>query len=202
MEENPETIVPDTSSASNPEIVAEYRFIITFETYPDEDGVPDVFPWELMDPIRKALAKEFSDYVEFLFNGMVQVRIGPLEQGSILGSVVLILGRAITAADFFSKYKDFYDSLVLLRSQLRAVLNGVLNRILPSKLYRTVNITYIPGPATRVVPIIQRVPPQTVIPAFYSKTFFIYLLVMNIVLTGILIALVYRAVVAMYFGTP
>ncbi len=197
MEENPEIPVE-----SKPEILAEYRFIITFETYPDKPAMPEELVRGVMNEIDRALAKDFANEVEFLFSGLVRVRVNPLEQGSILGSVTLILVGAVTIAEFISKYKDFYESLVLLRSQLRAVLSGILNRMLPQKIYRTVNITFVPGSATRAVSVAQIVPHQVAIPAFYSKAFFIYLLMMNIVLVIIIFTLVYHAVAEMYFSTP
>jgi len=200
MDTKPDPSVLEVGDAPHPELVATYKFIITFETYPNEKTVSEGLERELMDQIDKALAKDFADEVEFLFGGFVKVKVGPLEQGSILGAVMLVLASSITAAEFFSKYKDFYDSFVLLRSQLRAILNRALNRALPQEIYRTVNVTFIPGPATRAVPVIQKEPPQT--GSFYSKALLIYLLVMNIVLTVVVIALVYHAVAAMYFKTP
>jgi hypothetical protein len=201
MEETLDTTVPETSDVPNSEILAEYRFIITFEKYPDQP-FPEGLEQEVITAVDKVLAKDFSDEVEFLFGGLVKVRVGPLERGSILGTVTLVLAGAITVAEFISKYKDFYESLVLLRSQLRAILNRVVDRVVPPHINRTTNITFVPGSVVRVVPIVQRIPPQSPIPTFNSKAFFIYLLVMNIVLTIITIALVYRAVVAMYFKTP
>jgi hypothetical protein len=202
MEENPNTTASETPEMPNLEVLAEYRFIITFETYPNRVSVSAEEQHQVMGQIDKALGKEFADEVEFLFGGMVKARVGPLDVGSIFGSVTLVLAGAIAVAEFISKYKDFYESLVLLRNQLRAILNRVLHRELKEDVFRTVNVTFVPGPATRVVPVIQSMSRQGPLPAFYSKAFFIYLLVMNIVLAIIIFALVYHAVIAMYFSTP
>ena len=156
------------------------EFIITFEAYPDEEFLSDGGEQKVMNEIERGLAKDFANEVEYLFSGMVQVRVGPVEHGSILGSVFLVLVKGINVADFFSKYKDFYESLVLLRTQLRALLNRILNRSVPLLVSRTINITFVPGPATRAFPVIQRVSTSTGVTSWYSRTFFIYLIVINI----------------------
>jgi hypothetical protein len=81
-------------------------------------------------------------------------------------------------------------------------LSRVLNRGMPGQVYRTINITFVPGPATRAVPVVQRGSQPTGFSRWVSPAFLIYLLVTNLLLAIIVFALVYHAVAAMYFGTP
>ena len=201
MDNKPVSSFPEASDMPNPEILAEYKFIITYDRYLDE---PDLEKMEqrVMYEINEELVKDFTNKVEFLFDGHVKVDVKPLEQGSILGIILLVLQNGFTAAEFISKYKDFYDSLILLKNHLRAILNRILDHTPIQRTNRNVNVIYNPGPVIRVVPVVQREPPQAGMASFYSKALFIYLLVTNIVLTIVVFALVYHAVAAIYFKIP
>jgi hypothetical protein len=181
-----------TQPAIENNIVASYDFTITFKV---ED-----LPYErVADDLRNAINEEFARQVESSFKGLVVVRLEPIGYGSVWGTVLLTLAAGVTIYQFIAQYRDFYDSLVLLRHQLRALIHRVLRerRPLPPS---DVSVTLSSVPALMIMsagtsPVAEPLP-------LYSKAFFWYLFVTNLVVIAVLIALVYRAVAAMYFKTP
>jgi hypothetical protein len=132
------------------------------------------------------------------------------------GSVLVFFSAAITAIGLFSNYADFFESVSLVKKHCKLLLEQVMRVRYGSEFDISVNEQYpslpdpedlIPwsrmrkmfGPATREL--------MRIAPWFQSSDlgsakrdgFFWFLLIMNIVLLGIVSALVGGAVLRTYF---
>jgi len=176
-------------------IIASYDFHIDYD--PDEIGdMPQEF---LLGECRGTIEGEFTRAVELAFGGYATVNIESLEFGSIFGTVTLVLVAGISFYEFASKYKDFYDSIVLLRQQLRSFMYSKMRRhFRPRGKPRSVEVTLssIPLAMAQISPTYTQSDASTA----YSNIFFWYLFIMNLLLIGALVALAYRAIVAVYFA--
>ena len=196
------TAAPAQGMPSEIPTVARYDFLVVCRP-PDEDDRVGAW-WEeyeggAVNMIRDALEADFASEVQYIFQGLVDVRITRLEQGSIKGTVVLVLAAGMSLCEFTAHYRDFRDTLGLLRQHLRCVVDRVLRGAMPTRYYRlNVSLTRVPilEPPTPTRPARPELPP------LYSRAFFWYLLFMNLVRMVIIAILVYRAVAIAYFWTP
>ena len=143
--------------------IARYDFIVDLNWR----EFPEIDESTLFQPIGNAIEDEFGSQVQSIFEGMVTVRITRLRTGSIIGTVLLVLASGVTVYEFLSKYKDFYDSLVLLRQHLRSILDKTVRPRIPRSILN-VALTQVPVQ----VPYQSRVErPEP--PPLYSKVFLV-----------------------------
>jgi len=83
---------------------------------------------------RRDLEREMKERLELLYGSAVYPRITRMERGSLTGTLVFILVAGYSAYDFISKYKDFYESLELLREQLEPVINQLSEKYLSQEM--------------------------------------------------------------------
>ncbi len=152
-----------------------------------------------MELVGNAIEEEFGNQVQYLFEGTVSTRIDRIETGSITGTVVLILGAGLAVYEFISKYRDFYDSLVLLKRQLRSFINQALQRAFRNSMRINTNVVLTRVPIHIETPQAQATDRDP--PALYLKTFFWYLIIMNILLMIIIALLVYPAIQMVYLSS-
>lgn len=196
------------SESMTRQIVARYDFYVSFiSRLPNSDN-RDIDNRQLLQEIQQLaveainnnLTESISQELVSRFGNVLQPRI-IVQRGSVIGSVILVLAAGVSFFDFASKYKDFHESLLLIRQQIRTTINRTTSRIVESSPYfYTVETDMFIYPVSSekirhsLYPTIGR--------GFQSMGFFWYLLLMNIFLLGIICLLVYSAVARMYFITP
>jgi hypothetical protein len=196
------------SSRSSPienNIIASYDFKIAFdEEYAFKRLSELNQPVELflLDECRTTIEDDFARAVETSFKGFVTVRIESIEFGSIWGTVTLALVAGLSFYEFVSKYKDFYDSIVLLRQQLRAFMYSRMSRHFRGSSRNTLNVEVTLSSLPAMVAFMPATQTHSEPQSSYSKAFFWYLLIMNVLLVAALVALTYRAIMSVYFGAP
>lgn len=145
----------EESLAAYEEFLAAYHFTVL--TYADgvvdpreAQGVAHKAEEVLRDTIRNALRVDVHPLVSSYFGESVTVKIGPLQGGSIVGHVVLVLAAGESLNEFRSRYPDVNDSLNLMASQIRRVLRETLRRTQGQFPVRhDVNVRLIKAPALR-----------------------------------------------------
>lgn len=192
----------DNSQIQN---IAKFDFIVDFYTGNDREyfNILEENREIILQSVEIAISTNFSEQVNTMFSGLLEVEIEKMEWGSVLGTVVLILSAGFTSYEFIGKYKDFYESLALLRQHLRALINRAIKKSIknhfPYEIPYRVNVTY-----TSVQDINQPLSQKNNKFELQSRSmnlFFWYLLTMNIVLIIIVAILVYHAVSVTYFFT-
>jgi hypothetical protein len=178
-------------------ILARYDFVVTFgKRYQEEFRQNyDERLEKVINEMHESLSTDFTRFVRELLGDEVSVRIDKLESGSIVGTITLVLVSALSVYTYISQYHDFVESLELIRDQLYSKVTRVLGR--GNNLWDTtisIVITKIPY-QTQSQPAFQQEPPPV-----YSKAFFWYLFISNILLIMTLGFLLYKAVVFVYFA--
>ncbi len=176
--------------------LARYDFVVTFgKRYQEEfQKNYDERLGKIIDEIHESLSTDFTKFVRELLGDEVSVRIDKLEGGSIVGTITLVLVSALSVYTYISQYHDFIESLELIRNQLYSKITRVLGR--GNNLWDTtisIVITKIPYQTQSQAAFLQEPAPM------YSKAFFWYLFISNILLIITLGFLLYKAVVSVYF---
>jgi len=186
------------SAQQDSNVLARYDFVVTFgEQFQREFG--NEYEQILRRNVKVLgddLSTSFDQYVRETLGNEVAVRIDKLETGSIVGTITLVLVASMSLYTYVSQYHDFFESLKLIRTQLQSRITTVLGR--GSPLFDTsirVILTKVPSSIQHQVNY-RREEPAPV----YSKAFFWYLFISNILLLVALGFLLYKAVVTVYFA--
>jgi hypothetical protein len=117
--------ISSSSNNSAHQLIARYDFLVDYSTIFREENPRNLgdFEFELLQNIGQLITTDFAARVESIFDGLVEVRLERLEQGSVVGTVLLVLAAGISILDFVSKYKDLYESLVLIRQHLSLTMS-------------------------------------------------------------------------------
>lgn len=178
--------------------LARFDFAITFgKRYQREfsDNYDEKLD-DVINDLQEILTVDFTEFVQDLLGDDVSVRIDKLEKGSIVGTITLVLVSAMSVYTYISQFKDFVESLELIRDQLYSKITRVLGK--GNNLWDT-NITIV---ITRLPIVMHKGQYRFDEPSpIYSKAFFWYLLIANIVLSALLVLLLYKAAILVYF-TP
>lgn len=179
-------------------VLARFDFVVTFgERFQREFG--DEYEQILRQNVRALgndLSTNFDQYVRDTLGNEVTVRIDKLETGSIVGTITLILVASMSVYTYVSQYHDFVESLNLIRTQLQSRIGYVVGRGNP--LFDTsirVVLTRVPSSIHHQEDLWLQEPAP-----IYSKAFFWYLFISNILLVITLGFLLYKAVVSIYFA--
>lgn len=130
------------------------------------------------------------------------------------GSVTLFFGVLLSTFSFIASYRDFFDSIQLIREHAGMLLRGLVNEQYSGNLDVNVSVVQprLEDPRERHLPrLFRHFPPDIVedlvrqgyfagVPGVRRDAFFWFLLLLTFLLLGVVGLLVYGAVVNTYFS--
>jgi hypothetical protein len=197
----------ESSQGSESQILASFAFsvhITTTEAQFDdaqyEDSVPDSrFPedlvWDRISAWRSEVLREIGERLRLKYGGLVYPRMVELRSGSVTGSILLVLAASMSVYEFISKYKDFNDSLFVLRDQIETIINRSTRLIIGEEGPRAVPTVDVGVEIADVsVPTVPKRRPTLDLGGIASWPALLvgYLMVCNILLMLILTMITYR----------
>ena len=96
---------------------AHYRFVITIRGKEDEDNA-----WQRLLEVRRGMEEEMTNITKQTLGSEFAIRSVTPIRGSI--EILVVVGTTLVAV---SKYKNFIDSLELLRRQLEGVIRRYMS---------------------------------------------------------------------------
>ena len=115
-----------TTNESSPRILASIGFSLSISLIgPDSaSNASDAedYIWENRETWKNELKKEIDEELTAKYGQDVYSEVIRLERGSIIAQVVLVLAVGVAIYEFLSKYKDFYESVSLLKLESRPSL--------------------------------------------------------------------------------
>jgi hypothetical protein len=113
------------------QILAFYDFTLEISAEPGTEGEVEKLLWDKrMAWIDEALEELKVQYLQPKFEYLIYPKLVRLEQGSITGTVALVLAGGVTLYNIISQYRDFYESITLLGEHLRTLLSRAAQKVL------------------------------------------------------------------------
>jgi hypothetical protein len=133
-------MVIDSDSTLRPEerhgqekfqILAFYDFTLQISAESGTEGELEELLWDKKTEwIEEALEELKVQYLQPKFEYLIYPRLIRFERGSITGTIALVLAGGVALYNIISQYRDFYESITLLRQQLTALLNHAAQNVL------------------------------------------------------------------------
>ncbi len=113
------------------QILAFYDFALEISAEPGTEGEVEKLLWDKrMAWIDEALEEFKVQYLQPKFEYLIYPKLVRLERGSITGTIALVLAGGVRLYNIISQYRDFYESITLLREQLGALLSSAAQNVL------------------------------------------------------------------------